>query len=111
MLMGALGCFILAIMLGIYLLSQVLRQKPIPKAIAMTHGLFAATGLVLLTIYTFYHASSPWVSLIILIFVAIGGLLMMYKGITGKSIPVWLALGHGMAAIIGVVTLVIFILV
>ncbi len=111
MLIGALGFFILAMMLGVYLLSLVLRHQTIPKGVAITHGLFAATGLVLLTIYPFYHTPSPMVSLIVLIFVAMGGLMMAYKGISGKPIPAWLALGHGMAAIIGIATLVVFMLV
>ena len=110
MLIGALGFFILAVMLGAYLLSLVFRRKTIPKAVAMTHGLFAAIGLVLLVIYPFYHTPSPMVSLIVLIFVAMGGIMMAYKSVSGKSVPVWLALGHGVAAIIGVVALVAFML-
>lgn len=111
MLMSALGFFLLAVVLGLYLLSLVLRSKKIPKAVAMTHGFFAAIGLILLVVYPFYYKPAPMTSMILFIFAALGGLTMMYKGITGKPVPAWMALGHGTVAIIGVATLVVFILV
>lgn len=111
MLMSALGFFLLAAVLGIYLLSLVLRSKQIPKAVAIIHGLFAATGLVLLVVYPFYYHPAPILSTILFISAALGGLTMAYKGITGKPVPAWMAMGHGTVAIIGVATLVVFILV
>lgn len=109
MLLGALGFFLLAVVLGVFLLSQVLMQKKMPKGVAITHGLFAAVGIVLLVIYPFFYTPAPLISLVVLILAALGGLTMMYKGITGKSVPGWMALGHGMVAVIGVITLAIFI--
>ena len=111
MLMSALGFFLLAVVLGIYLLSLVLRSKQIPKAVAMIHGLFAAVGLILLVIYPFYYNPAPILSLILFVFAALGGITMAYKGITGKPVPAWMAMGHGTMAIIGVATLIVFILV
>lgn len=111
MLMSALGFFLLAAVLGVYLLSLVLRSKQIPKAAAIIHGLFAATGLVLLVIYPFFYKPAPILSMILFIFAALGGVTMAYKSITGKPAPAWMAMGHGTVAIIGVATLLVFILV
>lgn len=111
MLKTSLIFFVLAAMLGVYLLSLVLADKKINKSVAITHGLFAAIGLVLLIVYPFYYEPSPILSTVLFIFAALGGLTMMYKGISGKAIPKWLALGHGTLAIIGLATLVVFILV
>lgn len=111
MLTTSLIFFVLAAMLGMYLLSLVLTDKPIKKEAAITHGLFAAVGLALLLIYPFYYKPSPVVSTVLLICAALGGLTMMYKGISGKAIPKWLALGHGTLALIGLGTLIVFILI
>jgi len=111
MLMTALGFFLSAAVLGIYLLSMVLGAKPIPKTVAIIHGIFAVTGLLLLIAYPFYFHPAPILSMILFVFAALGGAAMAYKGITGKAVPAWMAMGHGTVAIIGVATLVVFILV
>src|SRR5215212_9378700 len=43
--------FALAAILGAILLSYILQGKETPKGIAILHGLFAATGLVLIIYY------------------------------------------------------------
>ena len=111
MLIGALGFFAVAALLGMYLLSLVLREKKTPKSIAVIHGLFAATGLILLIIYPFFYQPAPIVSLGLLAGAAMGGGLFLYKNLAGQPIPKWLALGHGSVAIIGIVTLVVFIII
>jgi hypothetical protein len=110
MLISALGFFLLAVVLGIYLLSLVLRSKQIPQGVAITHGVFAATGLILLVIYPFYFDPAPILSLVLFILAALGGFTMAYRDITGKSFPAWMALGHGTLAIVAVATLLVFIL-
>jgi hypothetical protein len=111
MLISALGFFMLAAVLGGYLLTRVLGNKKIPKAVAITHGLVAGAGLICLVLYPFYYHPAPMLSLILFAAAAMGGLTMLYLGKTGKSIPSWMALGHGTTAIIGLVTLVVFILI
>jgi len=111
MLMSALGFFLLAVVLGLYLLSLVLRSKQIPKAAAMIHGFFAVAGLILLMVYPFYHTPAPILSLILFVLAALGGFTMAYKSISGKPVPAWMAMGHGTLAIIAVATLIVFILV
>jgi hypothetical protein len=52
MLYVILGLFAGAALLGMYLISFVLRSKETPKGLVLLHGLFAATSLVLLIFYT-----------------------------------------------------------
>ena len=111
MLIGALGFFAVAALLGMYLLSLVLREKKASKYVAITHGLFAATGLILLIIYPFFYEPAPILSLALLAGAAMGGLLFLYKNLAGQPLPKWLALGHGSVALIGIVTLVVFIII
>lgn len=111
MLISALGFFLLAAMLGIYLLSLILRSKQVPKSVAIIHGLFAAAGVVLLIVYPLYYHPAPILSLILFVFAALGGVTMAYKGISGQSVPAWMALGHGTMALIGIATLIVFVLV
>lgn len=108
MLTTAIVLFALAALLGLYLLSYVLRDKQPPKAIAFIHGPVATTGLVLLIIYSFYNASSPWASIILFALAAMGGLMLFYKDLTGQKVPKALAIGHGLTAIVAFIFLIKF---
>ena len=109
MLYSALGFFVLAAVLGLYLLSFILNNKNTPKGVAITHGFFAVIGILLLFIYPFLYTPSPVTSLVLFIFAALGGLLLMYRDLTGQPLPKWLALGHGVTAILGFIVLEVFI--
>lgn len=108
MLQSSLGFFVLAVVLGVYLLSFILRNKQIPIKVAMAHGLVGAIGIILLIIYPFYYSPAPMTSLILFVAAALGGLTMMYMGISGKKVPAWMAIGHGMVGVIGLITLIAF---
>lgn len=105
---AAIPIFIIAAIIGMYLLSLVLREKETPKKLLLTHGFFAALGLVLLIIYCFRHQHSPVVSLVLLIMAALGGFVMAYRDITGRKIPKWLGVFHGLIAIAGFGFLLVF---
>lgn len=108
MLITAIVFFSLAIILGLYLLSFVLTNKPTPKGVAFIHGPLAATGLIFLIIYAFFNTPSPIISIIIFVLAALGGIMLIYRDITGKTIPKWMAMGHGLTAIVGFIFLIIF---
>lgn len=108
MLNSAIGFFVLAAILGGYLLSFIIKNKKIPMKVLMAHGLVAGIGIILLVLYPFYYHPAPTTSLMLLIGAAIGGVTMAYMGRRGKSVPVWMAAGHGIVAIIGIITLVLF---
>lgn len=108
MLILSIFLFATAALLGVYLLSFVLQDKNTPKAVAFTHGPLAATGLILLILYAIIYTPKPIISILIFIIAALGGFTLVFRDLTGKSMPKWLALGHGFIAVIGFVFLIFF---
>lgn len=108
MIIAAIVLFSLAALLGIFLLTFVLRGKATPKAVTFTHGPLAAAGLVLLIIYAFQHSLAPFESLILFIIAAIGGFVLIARDLTSSSVPKWLALLHGLIAVAGFILLLKF---
>jgi hypothetical protein len=103
----AIGAFAIAALGGLYLLSHVLRDKETPKLVTLLHGLFAVAGVVLL-IMGVMKGHGPVVPLAIFVVAALGGLTVVYFDLTGKKIPKWLAMMHGVIAVIGFVALLLF---
>lgn len=91
--------FIIAALLGVFLIYYILTGKNTPKGLAIIHGLTAALGIVSLVIVLIITHVNAYISLVLFILAALGGFLMMYRDITGKSLPKWLALGHGLIAL------------
>ncbi|GGI82399.1 hypothetical protein [Legionella impletisoli] len=109
MLISAVIFFALAALLGLYLLSFILRDKNTPKMIAFLHGPLAGIGIVLLILYAYYNTQYPLISIILFILAALGGIMMLYKDLSGHSIPKAMAIGHGITAIIAFCLLLIFV--
>jgi hypothetical protein len=105
---AAIAIFGMTAILGMYLLSLVLRSKTTPNGLAFTHGLLAVTALILLIVYCFRYNNGPWESLIVFLIAAAGGITLGYRDITGQPIPKWLGIVHGLAAIIGFILLLCF---
>ena len=105
---AAIGIFGMTAIAGMYLLSLVLRSKETPKGVTIIHGLLAVTALVLLIVYCVGHKPGPWVSIIIFAVAAMGGFILNYRDITGKSVPKWLGVIHGVTAIGGFALLLWF---
>lgn len=93
---------------GMYLLSLVLRSKSTPKGVTIIHGLLAVVAVVLLLVYSFGHKPGAWVSIIVFLLAASSGFILNYRDITGKSVPKWLGIVHGLTAIAGFVLLLYF---
>lgn len=108
MIISAIVLFSLAALLGIFLLTFVLRGKQTPKAVTFTHGPLAATGLVLLIIYTLQHKPAPIESLLLFVIVAAGGFVLIAFDLTRTAVPKWLAILHGLMAIAGLMLLLRF---
>lgn len=108
MIYAALVFFILAACLGLYLFSYVVQKKETPKAIAFIHGPLAATGLVLLILYFCWYNPKPVAALIVFLLAALGGLVLILRDIMGKSLPWWMALGHGLVGAAGIALLIVF---
>lgn len=108
MLIIIISLFAIAILGGLYLLSYVINDKNTPKSIAFLHGSVAACALILLLLYViFYFSSFALTSLILFIFAAMGGIVLIYRDLKGQLIPKWLAVGHGALGITAFIVLLI----
>ncbi len=107
MIYTAIAFFALAAILGMILLSNVLRDKETPKSIVFTHGPLAATGLILLIIYT-VNQPGPVESIVLFVIAALGGIVMLVRDLSGKKIPKWLGVLHGLLAVSGFIFLLVF---
>jgi hypothetical protein len=107
MIYTAIAFFALAAILGMMLLSFVLRGKETPKGIVFTHGPLAAIGLILLIVYA-VKQPGPIDSIVLFVIAALGGVVMLVRDLGGKPIPKWLGVVHGLIAVSGFVCLLIF---
>jgi zinc transporter ZupT len=103
-----IGLFALGAIIGMYLLTLVLQNKETPKAAAFVHGLFVVIAVIMLVVYITKNTPGPIESLVLFIIAALGGLVLIYRDLTGKKIPKWLAVVHGLAAVTGFAFLLLF---
>ncbi|HYG53378.1 MAG TPA: hypothetical protein VD905_20920 [Flavobacteriales bacterium] len=108
MLYTIIALFAIAAIIGIYLISLVLQNKETPKAIAIVHGLFAATGLVLLIIYMINTGADLVQVIVLFAITALGGIVLFARDLMGKSLPKALALVHGLLAVTAFVFLLVY---
>jgi hypothetical protein len=95
---------IITAFLGMYLLTYVLSNKNTPKGIALIHGVGGALGIIFLALNVSVY---PWLVLFFCL-VALGGFTLIIIDLSGKKIPKLLALGHGFLAVVGILTLIYF---
>ena len=108
MLYTAIGFLALTAVLGMVLITFVLPGKETPKAVVFSHGFLAVIGLILLIIYSVKQAPGPIESIILFAIAALGGVVMVWRDLTRRPVPKWLAVVHGLLAIAGLVFLLIF---
>ena len=108
MIYASIGLFALAAMIGIYLLTLVLQKKETPKGVAIIHGLLAATALIFLIVHTVNTGADLVQVIVLFIIVALGGIVLFMRDITGKSLPKALAIGHGLLAVTAFVFLLVY---
>ena len=99
--------FALAAMLGVIMLGYLLTDRHIPKGLAFVHGPLAVAGVVTLLIYSICAAHGAWTIIGVFLAAALGGLLLLYKDLSGKA-PKWLGVVHGLVAVAGFILLLIF---
>jgi hypothetical protein len=103
-----IGLFALGAIIGMYLMALVLKDMATPRSVTFIHGLFVGIAFVLLVIYTKMNTPEPIDSFVLFCIAAVGGLVLVYKDLTGRIVPKWLALTHGFAALSGFVFLFVF---
>lgn len=108
MLYTIIALFALAAIMGMILLSYVLKSEKRPRGVMIVHGLLAATSLVLLLVYTGQNTPGPVESAVLFVIAALGGIIMAYRDLTGRSVPKGLAVLHGVLAVSGFIFLLVF---
>jgi hypothetical protein len=103
-----IGLFAVGALVGMYLLSLLLRNKQTPKFVAVIHGLFVALALVLLICYAVKHGPGLVEYIVLFVLAAIGGIILIMRDLSGKSLPRWLSIGHGLIAVAGFILLLIY---
>lgn len=109
MLITSIILFALAAVSGVTILIPLLTGKPIVKPVAVVHGIFAATALIILIIFSInYGDDSPILSITLFIAAAIGGFILFLRDLSNKPGPKALALIHAAAAVIAFLILLVF---
>ena len=92
--------FAVAAVFGLMNLIAILKSTATNKAVVYTHGLVAATGLVLLIVYAMgADAKSVSTSITLFVIAALGGFLLFARDLMKKAGPKWLAVVHGLIAV------------
>jgi len=100
--------FAIAAVFGLMNLIAVLQSRSTNKAVVYTHGLFAAVALVLLIVYaTGADAKSVSTSIILFVIAALGGFLLFARDLMKKAGPKWLAVVHGLVAVVSFLILLV----
>ena len=103
----AIAVFGLAAIIGMYLITLLMRDRKRPLFASIVHGLFATCGLTLFVIYCI-HQPGPLASLTIMVIAALCGLVLIYHEVIGRPVPKWLGALHGVLAVVGFILLLIF---
>jgi hypothetical protein len=107
MIIASIIFFALAALLGVTMLTYLLKDKHIPKGLAVLHAPLAVTGLLLLVIYSLCADKGAWTSITFFVVAAIGGLILLHRDLVAKA-PKWLGVVHGLAAVAGFLLLLGF---
>ncbi|MGQ0533209.1 MAG: hypothetical protein ACT4OF_11045 [Caulobacteraceae bacterium] len=100
----ALGLFVVAALFGLYLASRIFRNALPPWPAAILHGLFAASGLVVL-LYAAITSSVGAVLIgaaVLLVIAALGGFFMLTFHLKRQPPPKAIVVIHAGAAVLGV---------
>ena len=111
MLLYSIVLFVLAALVGIYLATRVFKGVLPPVGGAVFHGIFAASGLLLL-LYAAFFTGAPasqtvTIAAILLVVAALGGFVAASFHMRAKVPPKALAAIHALVAVAGVGTLAV----
>lgn len=101
--------FAVAALGGITLATLHLRQKGLPMALAVLHGLLAATGLVLLIVVVVGGSVGNLLitSLVLFVLAALGGFGLFSFHLRRLRLPTPVVFIHGLVAVVGFVLLLV----
>ena len=104
-----IGLFSFAALLGIILISYVLRSKKTPLILAFIHGPVAATALGILIYYSIVKERMMVASIVLFALAAVFGIVLLVKDLSEKEkpLPKGLAITHGLVAVTGFIVLLV----
>lgn len=106
-----LGLFALAAFVGLLVLKNWLTAATTSRAVVYTHGIFAATALVLLLVQVIRNSASGLrTSLVFFVAAALGGFYLFFRDRQGKVSPTWMVFAHAAVAVTGFVLLLLVVL-
>ena len=106
----SIALFALSAVLGMTILVKWLTKKEASKAVIYSHGLVAATALVLLVVYAIQNPENfPQTSIVLFVIAALGGFYMFIRDIQKKASPLAIAFIHALLAVTGLITLLLFV--
>jgi hypothetical protein len=108
----AIVLFAVAALLGAALATKVLKERPVSLGLAALHGIFAASGLVVLILVVMNAAEAglgKW-SLGIFVVAALGGFTLLSFQLRKKSLPIPLVVVHALAAVTAFALLLVWVL-
>jgi glucose uptake protein GlcU len=106
----SLGLFAVAAVAGLTMAIMHFRGTSPPKtALAVLHGLFAASGLVvlLLALIKAGFGGKPGIAFGLLVAAALGGFVLLSSHVKQQRLPSGLVVGHALLAVAGFVTLLL----
>lgn len=110
MLMTAIILFAVAAVLGVVLASSHIKGKVPPIALALVHGILAASGLVI-TILAVVRAADAGIgvySLVCFVIAALGGFVLISLHLRKRELPIGLIIVHGLMAVVGFALLLLW---
>ena len=106
----SIAAFALAAIFGLTILLKWFGNSDAPRAVIYTHGILAATGLVLLLVAAIKdQAHAPMISIVLFTIAAVAGFYMFFRDIIKKKRTLFLAFIHGVVAVAGFITLLFFV--
>ena len=105
----AISLFAISAVLGLTILTKWLTSKAVSKSVIYSHGIFAATALVLLVVFAMQNPDNfPKASIGLFVVAVLGGFYMFIRDLSKKSSPLAIAFVHALLAISGFVALLLF---
>lgn len=96
----------LGAILGVLMLTNLLKGHHIPKALTFIHGGLVVMGLVLLIIFNIsYPEKANWISVGCFLLAAVGGVYILFHDIKHEKVPLPVIFAHGAVAATGSVVL------
>jgi hypothetical protein len=112
MLTYAIAFFLVAAMIGLFVLLKIFKNKAVPTPVILTHGGIAAIGILLLLITVLRGNTAPLLltSLILFIVAALGGATMVALARAGKPVPNNTVIFHPILAVCALLLLLAYVI-